>query len=87
MKRPTTSPGVSGPLADGNRSGSRCFCVDLSPRGEDGSVHARIVPVADFTAAVENAGLRLSDAVLDVISEMVAELARQDMNDGGHGGT
>jgi hypothetical protein len=60
------------------------FEVEVDPGLDAGGViGARIRPVDDFVNAFEASGVRLSEGVLDIVSDLVAELARRDVDDGG----
>ncbi|UQA60392.1 hypothetical protein [Polyangium aurulentum] len=49
----------------------------MTSSGEEGSgITARIEPTEQAAAALAKRGLRLSDAILDVVSELLAEIAR-----------
>ena len=61
---------------------SRSFEVELQPTlDETGSLGARIRPVTVASTLFADGGLKISDAVLDAISDLLADIARQDQND------
>jgi hypothetical protein len=66
------------------RNSPSSFEVRFETLGEDdGSTTARIRPVADVDALLGESGFRLADGILDIVSDLVAELAREEMEDAG----
>ena len=75
-RQPSRAPETAGPPA--------FFRVSFDPRsGEDGTIAARITPVGQVDALLQESGLQLSDGILDIVSDLIAELARQDVENGG----
>jgi hypothetical protein len=60
------------------------FDVELRPTLDgDGAVHARITPVPDVVKAISESRLSLPDAVFDVVSDLIVELVKKDVEHGG----
>ncbi|MDI1450767.1 hypothetical protein [Polyangium sp. 6x1] len=55
------------------------FVVHLTPSPEGGpSVTARIEPTSEAAAELVGQGFELSDAILDVVSSLLVEIAREE---------
>ena len=67
---------------NGDKVSNPSFEVELQRAVDEAdSLRARIRPVTDSAALFAEGGLMISDVVLDVVSDLLADIARQDQDD------